>query len=503
VAVETATLSTTVAPAAPQPDRREEARAKLIDLVRKHAVQLVAIGNGTACRETEELISELIAGPLPELAYVIVNEAGASHYSASNVGREEFPDLDATARGTVSIGRRLQDPLSELVKIDPQNIGVGLYQHDISEKRLKEALEAVIESCVNYVGVDLNTASVPLLRHVAGLNQLTARTIVEHRKANGPFRNREQLKQVPGVGEATFTQAAGFLKIAGGDNPFDATWVHPESYLATARLLELAGGAPQSLGESAKLPELREKLAALAPEQVAQQLELGLPTLRDIIEALSKPGRDPRDELPKPIFKHGILRLEDLQPGMELKGTVLNVVDFGAFVDVGLKDSGLVHISQLANRFVKSPHDIVSVGDVVTVWVLQVDHERRRVSLTMLKPGTERKSPEKKLERPPRRQEQGQAAQGQGGGQGRRRGHGRRQDQRGRRPVAAQQAGQDQAASAAEPRPLQRRPLPQRPHRPPRRQLPAPQLSEAELTGEQPLHTFAELKAFFDAKKQP
>jgi uncharacterized protein len=475
------------------PDRREESKRKIAELVHKHDLRLAAIGNGTACRETEELISELITGPLSELRYVIVNEAGASHYSASAVGREEFPDLDATARGTVSIGRRLQDPLSELVKIDPQNIGVGLYQHDISEKRLKESLEGVIESCVNYVGVDLNTASVPLLRHVAGLNQLTARTIVEHRKANGAFHNREQLKQVSGIGEATFMQAAGFLKIAGGDNPLDNTWVHPENYPATSKLFELVGCGPQSLCEQSSLSELREKLAALAPEQVAQQLEVGLPTFRDMIEALGRPGRDPREELPKPIFKQGILRLEDLQPGMELKGTVLNVVDFGAFVDVGLKDSGLVHISQLANRFVKSPHDIVSVGDVVTVWVLSVDHERRRVSLTMLKPGTDRRPPERKPERPAQRQEQ----------QGQRRAHGRRSEQQ--RPQRPAQAAQEQAGTGASTGQQQRRPqrpLPQQPHRPPRRERPAPQLSEAELQGEKPLHTFAELKAFFDAKKQ-
>jgi protein Tex len=327
---------------------------------------------------------------LMQLAYVVVNEAGASVYSASPVGREEFPDFDATLRGTVSIGRRLQDPLSELVKIEPQSIGVGLYQHDINSKQLKESLESVISSCVNFVGVDLNTASVPLLRHVSGLNQLTARRVVDHRKEKGPFVRREQLMEVEGIGPATFTQAAGFLKIPGGENPLDRTWVHPESYAVATRLLEKLGFAPEAVRDKEQLAALREKLNQADLPALARELEVGEPTLRDIFEALARPERDPRDDLPKPIFKKGVLKLEDLAPGMELKGTVLNVVDFGAFVDIGLKDSGLVHISQLANRYIKSPHDVVSVGDVVTAWVMGVDHERKRVSLTMVKPGTER-----------------------------------------------------------------------------------------------------------------
>jgi protein Tex len=327
---------------------------------------------------------------LAQLAYVIVNEAGASVYSTSQVGREELPEFDATLRSSISIGRRLQDPLAEMVKIEPQNIGVGLYQHDVNPKQLKETLESVISSCVNFVGVDLNTASVPLLRHVSGLNQLTARRIVDYRKDKGAFTDRGQLIEVEGIGPATFTQSAGFLKILEGANPLDWTWVHPESYEVATRLLEKFGHAPEVVRHKDQLPELHQQLAAADLGELAKDLGVGEFTLRDIIEALGRPERDPRDDLPKPIFKKGILKLEDLTAGMELKGTVLNVVDFGAFVDIGLKDSGLVHISQLANRYIKSPHDVVSVGDVVNVWVMSVDQERKRVSLTMVKPGTER-----------------------------------------------------------------------------------------------------------------
>ncbi len=309
------------------------------------------------------------------LAYVIVNEAGASVYSTSPVGRDEFPDLDATTRSAVSIGRRLQDPLAELVKIEPQNIGVGLYQHDVSPKQLKESLEQVIESCVNFVGVDLNSASISLLRHVSGLNALTAKRLFEFRQEHGPFTGREQIQQVEGVGPVTFTQAAGFLKIRDQAHPFDRTWIHPESYEAAAKLLAALGFAAEDVLDKEKLPEIQAKLHELDLPAQAHELEIGEPTLYDICEALARPDRDPREDLPTPIFKKGVLKLEDLIPNMELKGTVLNVVDFGAFVDIGLKDSGLVHISQLANRYVKSPHDVVSVGDVVTVWVLSVDSE--------------------------------------------------------------------------------------------------------------------------------
>ena len=335
---------------------------------------------------------------LSQLAYVIVNEAGASVYSVSPVGREEFPDFDDKVRGTISIGRRLLDPLAELVKIEPQNIGVGLYQHDVNPKQLKESLEGVIASCVNFVGVDLNTASVPLLRHVSGLNQLTARRVVERRTQQGPFTDRAQLMEVEGVGPTTFTQAAGFLKVGGGSNPLDRTWVHPESYPAAEKILASFGFEPSIVLEKERLPELHAKLNEADIAVLAKELEVGEPTLRDIFEALARPDRDPRDDLPKPIFKKGVLKLEDLVAGMELKGTVLNVVDFGAFVDIGLKDSGLVHISQLANRYIKSPHDVVSVGDVVDIWVMGVDNERKRVSLTMVKPGTERPRAERGAE---------------------------------------------------------------------------------------------------------
>ncbi|WP_081578414.1 Tex-like N-terminal domain-containing protein, partial [Singulisphaera acidiphila] len=378
---------------------------------------------------------------LSQLTYVIVNEAGASVYSASPVGREEFPDFDATLRGTISIGRRLQDPLSELVKIEPQSIGVGLYQHDINSKQLKESLESVIASCVNFVGVDLNTASVPLLRHVSGMNQLTARRLVDYRKEKGPFTTREQLTQVEGIGPATYTQAAGFLKIREGEHPLDRTWIHPESYEVATRLLEKLGFAPDVVRDKAQLPALHAKLNEADVPALARELEVGEPTLHDIFEALARPERDPRDDLPKPIFKKGVLKLEDLTPGMELKGTVLNVVDFGAFVDIGLKDSGLVHISQLANRYIKSPHDVVSVGDVVTAWVMGVDHERKRVSLTMVKPGTER---------PRGGHGPGSEARGGGGGgrrgapegqEGRGAGAGRPPRREGSAPPASQPAG--------------------------------------------------------------
>jgi len=357
---------------------------------------------------------------LAQLAYVIVNEAGASVYSTSQIGREELPEFDATLRSAISIGRRLQDPLAEMVKIEPQNIGVGLYQHDVNPKQLKETLEAVISSCVNFVGVDLNMASVPLLRHVSGLNQLTARRIVDYRKEKGAFASREQLMEVDGVGPATYTQAAGFLKIPEGVLPLDRTWIHPESYAIATLLLERFGQTPEVVRDKQELPELHRRLEEAAPSELAKEMQVGEFTLRDIVEALGRPERDPRDDLPKPIFKKGILKLEDLIPGMELKGTVLNVVDFGAFVDIGLKDSGLVHISQLANRYIKSPHDVVSVGDVVTVWVMSVDQERKRVSLTMVKPGTERQRGA--AQGGPRRgQGGGEQREGQGGqGQGRR-----------------------------------------------------------------------------------
>jgi protein Tex len=614
-------------PHTPPQTRRAEARVRLEELVRKHQLQVIAIGNGTACRETEEVVSELIAdlddrrhgrkrevaapepapepevpappapeavapaapepeavpaappaeaaasaapspegaaapppeavptpsadgaapvappvpappppNPLlglpdapPELAYVIVNEAGASVYSASPVGREEFPNFDATLRGTISIGRRLQDPLSELVKIDPQHVGVGLYQHDVSPKQLRESLDGVVESCVNAVGVDLNTASVPLLRHVSGLNQLVARDLVEYRKTNGRFQSREQLMQVNGIGEGRFIQAAGFLKIGGGVDPLDGTWIHPESYPIARQVLTDLGFTPEDLLDKQRLEELRAKLNEIPLEETAERLQIGVPTLDDIFRSLARPGRDPREDLPPPIFKKGVLKLEDLEPNMELKGTVLNVVDFGAFIDIGLKDSGLVHISQMANRYVKSPYDVAAVGDVVTAWVLAVDKERRRVSLTMIQPGTERKPPEKKpmpprREGPPRgelrppqesrppqeagRQPQGGGRPQQGGrppqGAGRpQQGGGRALPPRGvRRQTAGQQQGGRGPGSQGGGTGTETAQQPTAAPRPPRRPTPKPNLSQAALAGAAPLGTFAELAAFWDAKKQ-
>jgi protein Tex len=400
---------------------------------------------------------------LAQLAYVVVNEAGASVYSTSQVGREELPDLDATLRSGISIGRRLQDPLAELVKIEPQNIGVGLYQHDVNPKQLKETLESVIASCVNFVGVDLNTASMALLRHVSGLNQLTARRIVEYRKEHGPFTRREQLIQVEGVGPATFTQAAGFLKLPEGEDPLDRTWIHPESYPVAIKLLEKYQFAPDVVRDKVRLPELQAKLAEANLAELARDLGVGELTLRDLVEALARPERDPRDDLPKPIFKKGVLKIEDLSAGMELKGTVLNVVDFGAFVDIGLKDSGLVHISQLANRYVKSPHDVVSVGDVATVWVMGVDQERKRVSLTMVKPGTERhRAQQSGARRPggPAGEQPQRERDPRGPGQGQRGGGG---SSRGPRPAASAltspPVGAPSVATLAE------QPTPRRPER--------------------------------------
>jgi uncharacterized protein len=368
-------------------EKREASLQKLAELMQTHECKLAVIGNGTACRETEELVSDVITQKVPDARYLIVNEAGASIYSTSTVAGSEFPDLDATVRGTISIGRRVLDPLSELVKIEPQHIGVGLYQHDLNSKRLKESLDEVVESCVNFVGVDLNTASASLLKYVSGFNQLIARRVVEWREQNGRFTSRRQLQDVAGIGEATFTQAAGFLKIDKGDELLDATWIHPESYPVTRQLLQRLDVTPESLLErDARTDDWRAKFRELDVPALSEELQVGLPTLKDILDALARPGRDPRGDLPGPVFKQGILKLDDLQEGMELRGTILNVVDFGAFVDVGLKDSGLVHISQLANRYIKTPHDVVSVGDIVTVWVMGVDRDRKRVSLTMLPP---------------------------------------------------------------------------------------------------------------------
>lgn len=465
---------------------KQQARAKLVELIEKHELSVVAIGNGTACRETEELIADLIANELKDkgVSYVIVNEAGASVYSTSATGREEFPDYDATLRGAVSIGRRLQDPLSELVKIDAASIGVGLYQHDVKEKHLRSSLDDVVESCVNYVGVELNTASPALLRYVSGLNQLTARRLFDHRQQYGPFKSREQLKDVVGFGEQSFIQSAGFLKIAGGENPLDATWIHPESYEVAERVLTKVGVSVSELADKERAGQIAEQAAKLDAADVAGELHVGRMTLEDIVAQLARPGRDPRADLPPPIFRRGIIKLEDLAPGMELNGTVLNVVDFGAFVDIGLKDSGLVHISQLANRYIKSPHEVVAVGDIVKVWVLGVDKDRRRVSLTMISPESQ-KRPEPRPAPAPR----------EGG-----------RPQRKPRP---QHARTDQAAPAtgasATPRPA----APPRPAGPPKHRhekrpaKPLVPLTKDMKEGKTPLRTFGDLKQFFDIKKKP
>ena len=372
------------------PERRETACCRLAEFLRTYECSVIAIGNGTACRETEELVAGLIERECSHVRYVIVNEAGASIYSAGSVARDEFPELDATVRGTISIGRRLQDPLSELVKIEARHLGVGMYQHDLDPNRLRKSLEQVIESCVNQVGVDLNFASASLLRHVSGLTQRSARRITQYRHENGGFRSRSQLLDVPGIGTATFTQAAGFLRINGGDNPLDATWIHPETYSVTRKLLDRLSLSLSDLpGERTSPTPIAERLSTLDLELVAEP-GVGLPTIRDIVDSLLRPGLDPRSSLPAPVFKQGILRLSDLTVGMELTGTVLNVVDFGAFVDVGVKDCGLVHISRMSTSYVSCPHDVVSVGDVVTVWVHQVDAERHRVGLTLVTPSPER-----------------------------------------------------------------------------------------------------------------
>lgn len=388
-------------------EQKAKARETLVETMREHPIDVIAIGNGSACRATEELVADILAQELADsdIRYVIVNEAGASVYSTSPIGREEFPECDAMQRSAISIGRRLQDPLSELVKIDPASIGVGLYQHDARTGDLRDTLNDVVQACVSFVGVDLNRASTALLRYVSGLNQLTARRIHEFRQQQGPFKSRQQLMEVNGLGEATFVQAAGFLKIENGVEPLDATWVHPESYDAARTLLARLGVDVAALGKADSAATIETGLAAHDRTALAQELGVGLLTLEQLVEALSKPGRDPRTDLPPPLFRKDVVKFEDLAVGIELRGTVLNVVDFGAFVDVGLSDSGLVHISQLSNDYVRDPHQLVSVGDQVQVWVASIDPERRRVSLTMIPPGTER-TPEPRpprKERPPRR----------------------------------------------------------------------------------------------------
>ncbi|WDI44813.1 Tex-like N-terminal domain-containing protein [Bremerella sp. P1] len=564
-------------------DRVEKSRSRIVEMIKQFDAQIVAIGNGTACRETEQIVASAIADELKDrdICYLIVNEAGASVYSTSELGREEFPKFDATIRGTISIGRRLLDPLSELVKINPSNIGVGLYQHDVKAKHLRDSLDDVVESCVNYVGVDVNTASPALLSYVSGLNQLTARRIYEHRQAKGPFRSREEIREVAGIGEATFVQAAGFLKVVPAENPLDATWIHPESYEVATKLLDKLGcsltevlstvPSPPPIVEKPKSFQLEEEAAgaeaatetqpaeaevaeavasattteevgsepsvetaapeapaateeAAAPvvesssevaevaaptseepdvpapqpapaeiaasdenhkqllakiasadiDKLAEELNIGVHLARDITGALSRPGRDPRADFPPPLFRRGVLKLEDLEPGMEMMGTVLNVVDFGAFVDIGLHDSGMVHISRLADRYVADPHEVVSVGDVIRVWVIEIDRERRRVSLTAIDPSivTEKKEkPQGRSNRPPR-SERPQRAKGKGGHKPQGGGHGK-------------------GKPGGKPRHTERRAKPK----------PSKPITDAMKEGKEPLRSFGDLQQFFDMQR--
>lgn len=447
-------------------DRKKLGRVRLLEMVAEHRLSVIAIGNGTACRETEQLLADLLDEKLREcgVSYIVVNEAGASVYSASPLGREELPEHDATVRGAVSIGRRLQDPLSELVKIDPESIGVGLYQHDVKEKQLRDSLDAVVESCVNYVGVDLNSASPALLRYVSGLNQLTARRIYDYRVKNGPFQSRKELLEIPGFGEGAFVQSAGFLKIPSGPNPLDSTWIHPESYGVAEQILARIDARSGDLALVAERSELAGKLGTLDTESLAEELDVGRMSLIDMISSLSRPERDPREDLPPPIFRQDIVKLEDLSEGIKLNGTVLNVVDFGAFVDIGLSDSGLVHISQIANRFVQDPHAEVAVGDVVTVWVREVDKSRRRVSLTMIAPGSET---------PRTAPKQGKS------------GERRAKKTKPSEPIASKSKRRQRSAP-----PRKKRATP-----------PAVPITDGMAQGSEPMRTFGDLHQFYDRKK--
>ncbi len=373
---------TTVYPTEPQNDV-DGAKKELLKLIEKDKVDMIAIGNGTASRESEMFVADMIKEASREVHYVIVSEAGASVYSASKLATEEYPDINVSIRGAISIARRLQDPLAELVKIDPKAIGVGQYQHDVNQKRLAESLSGVVEDSVNKVGVDVNTATPSLLSYVAGINNTIAKNIVKYRDENGKLKNRKQLLKVPKLGKVAFEQCAGFLRIMDGDNPLEITAVHPESYEATEKLLKSIGFSKEDLKDKEKLTDLRQKLKSVDTLKMSQELDIGELTLKDIIAELMKPGRDPRDEMPKPILRQDVLKLEDLKEDMILTGTVRNVIDFGAFVDIGVKYDGLVHISEMSDKYIKNPSDIVSVGDVVKVRVIKIDMERKKVGLSM------------------------------------------------------------------------------------------------------------------------
>ncbi|MEG6612603.1 Tex family protein [Pseudoclostridium thermosuccinogenes] len=375
-------LDTTVVYPTPPQNKVEESKKVLKHLIEKHKVDLISIGNGTASKESEIFIADMLKEIDRKIYYMVVSEAGASVYSASKLGAEEFPDFDVAQRSAVSIARRLQDPLAELVKIDPKAIGVGQYQHDMNQKRLGETLGGVVEDCVNNVGVDLNTASPSLLSYVSGINATLAKNIVEYREKNGKFRNRKELKNVKKLGEKAFEQCAGFLRIPDGDNILDNTSVHPESYEAARKLLEIMGYTLEDV-KNKNLGDLKQKVEKKGIAVVAEEVGVGMPTLTDIINELLKPGRDPRDELPKPILLTDVMHIEDLKPGMVVTGTVRNVADFGAFVDIGVHQDGLVHISELSDRYVRNPMEVVSVGDIVKVRILDVDVQRKRISLSM------------------------------------------------------------------------------------------------------------------------
>lgn len=379
-------LDTTVVYPTPPASRTEEAKKILTQLIQKYGVTVIAIGNGTASKESEIFVAQLLGELNPKLqhkvSYMVVSEAGASVYSASELGAKEFPQFDVSLRSAVSIARRLQDPLAELVKIDPKSIGVGQYQHDMPAKEMDAALGGVVEDCVNRVGVDLNTASQSLLSYVAGINQTVAKNIVSYREESGSFTKRSQLMKVPKLGKKAFEQCAGFLRVPESEEPLDRTGVHPESYLAAQKLLTLCGYQTQDLLEG-KLEQLAQRVAQMGQAQVAQRIGVGEPTLRDMVAELSKPGRDPRDELPKPLLRTDVMEMSDLKEGMVLTGTVRNVTDFGAFVDIAVHEDGLVHISQISKRRISHPSQVLKVGDIVQVKVLEVDLERRRISLTM------------------------------------------------------------------------------------------------------------------------
>ena len=372
----------TVYPTAPQNDV-EGAKKELKKLIEKDEVDMVAIGNGTASRESEQFVSDMIKEIDRPVHYVIVSEAGASVYSASKLATEEYPDINVSIRGAISIARRLQDPLAELVKIDPKAIGVGQYQHDVNQKRLAESLTGVVEDSVNKVGVDVNTATPSLLSYVAGINNTIAKNIVKYRDENGKLKERKELLKVPKLGKVAFEQCAGFLRIFDGNNPLEITAVHPESYEIAEKLLGKIGFTKEDLKEKEKLSKIQEKIKSIAIPDTAKELNVGEMTLQDIITELSKPGRDPREEMPKPILRSDVLKIEDLKEGMILTGTVRNVIDFGAFVDIGVKHDGLVHISEMSDKFIKNPSEIVSVGDIVKVKVISIDQERQKVGLSM------------------------------------------------------------------------------------------------------------------------